>query len=364
MKLHWIAAPVCLLIGLLMGRMGGAADQSVEAGVREGPRQRERQRDERESPRSSAYGSLRSDIRKAPSDKMAGMMKRALTQPDLFERRALINECFQGMDAGNWHEVFAMFAQVTKETGMTQDFEWKMALMMAGRTGTRDAAEWFRKNAGGDQLKEAVWGWSQVDPAAARGWLDEVSAEDPKLRGQLLAVVLGGAVRCNGVAAMKMLEEIPLAERAGCVGDFGWNLVQRDGLDAAVEWAVQTKAKGAGVDDAYVQQVANQVVGQIFRGAKDVGGGREAAGRVARLIEADPAQNRHIAKFVSGLPSGQPFEFLSEISKRPVAAGEDMQALIHSQLSSLAQSRPEVAAQWLQSHPQDPLATAVRDLIQ
>jgi hypothetical protein len=260
--------------------------------------------------------------------------------------------------------VFLMFYQVTTETGMTHHDEWMMGLMMAGRTGNREAAEWFRKTAGGDQLKEAVWGWAQVEPAAARSWLDEVSREDPKLRGQLLAVVLGGAVQRDGLAAMKLLQEIPVGERMGCVGNFGRNLVQRDGLDAAVEWAVQSRANGSAEEEVYARQVANLVVDQIYQCAKVGGGAREAAGRVARLIESSPVQNGHIVKFMSGLPPDQSFEFLSEISKRPVAEGESMRTLIHGQLAILAQSRREVAVQWLQSHPQDPLAPAVRDLIQ
>lgn len=295
---------------------------------------------------------------------MAGLLKRSLTHPDSFERRELILECFQGMDSENWREMFLSFAQVTKETGMLHKADWMMALMLAGRTGTRDAAEWFRKNAGGDQLREAVWGWSQVDPAAASDWLDEVSAEDPDLRGRLLAVVMGGAAQRDGVSAVKMLQEVPLDQRMGCVGDFGWNLVQRDGLDAAVEWAKQTKAQSREGEEDYVQRVADQVVFHIYNGSKDVWGAREAAGRIAQLIEADPAQNRHIAMFVSRLPSGQPFEFLSEISNRPIAADESMRTLIHNQLSILTQSRRDMAAQWLQNHPQDPLAPTVREMIQ
>ena len=364
MKLEWIAAPVCLLIGLLIGRTSGDSAKAAEAGS-DGPlRTRKSSGISFSEGRQTSFGVLRTEILKASSDKMPGLLKKSLIHPDLLERRELVLQCLRGMDSQNWKEVFLKFAEVTKETGMKHREEWIISLMMVGRAGNRDAAEWFRKGAGGDQLREVVWGWSQQDPAAALTWLDEVSAETPELRSRLLSVVIGGSVQRDGLAAIKMLNETPLTERMECVGDFGWNLVQRDGLDSAVEWAIQTKARGFPGEEEYVQRVSDQVVQSIYDGCKDVLGARTAAGRMARLIDADPNQIQGIRMFVTQLPEGQPFDFLSELYNKPIAKNDGAAEVIRDQLDFLARSRPDVAARWLMNHPDHTMAPSLRELTQ
>lgn len=365
MKAQWILSPLCLLIGIVIGKTWMAPNPNDEAAKPRDSRTRERRLEPTApSNRSSEFISLRSEIRKSASANQPGLLKRSLTHPDILERRELILECFQAMDSTNWHEMFDQFSEVTRETGMTHHADWNMALMMVGRTGTREAAEWFRKNVGGDQLKEVVWGWSQQEPKAALGWLDEVSAESPELRGRLLSVVLGGAVQCHGLEATRMLDELPLEDRMRCVGDFGWNLLQRDGLDSVVEWAIQTKEQATGNEDGFSQQVGNYVVQKILEGSKDVWGAREAANRMARIIQADPTQERNIVMFVSRLPAGQPLEFLSGLSATQVGRNETVGTAIQNQLTQLVSSKPDIAAKWLENHPNDPMAPKVRELIQ
>lgn len=362
-KTHWIAAPVFLIVGILIGRIDKSPEASAHAREDTVSPTRERRTDNWTKLRSPSYGTLRAEIRNAPSDEMPGVLKRALTHPDQFERRKLILECFQGMDSNNWRDMFLKFSEVTKETGMTHRDEWEMALMLAGQHGGREAAEWFHETAGGDQLREAVWGWSQVDPITALAWVDEISKQDPDLKNRLNPVVVGGAIQRDGLAALKMLDAMEPAARMACVGDTAWNLVQRDGMDSAVEWAVQTTEQYGASETDYAQRVVNDVVGRIFNSSKEFSSGRDAAARMARVIAADPAQNHRVGMFVSGLPKGQPLEFLSELANRPVADQESMQDLIHSQLNGFVRSRPNDTAQWVEDHPDDPLAETVRGLL-
>lgn len=363
MKIHWIAVPVLLLIGILIGRISKSSEEPADVRKNEGTRLRERPRDSWAALHSTSFGTLRDEIRKVPSDKMPGLLKRSLTHPDLLERRELILECLQGMDSRNWREMVSMFGQVTRETGMTDAEDWLMSLMLAGRTGTEEAAECFLKTGDIKQQKQALWGWSQVDPNAALVWLREISTADPDLRGQLLPAVIGGAVQRDGIAAMDMLEGMSLSERMACVGNIGWNLVERDGIDSAIEWAIQTRKQAAEGEDDYAQSVYRDVTNRIYESCKNAGGARDAALRMARIVESDTTQLQRFPWFASQLKGTEPFEFFAGLSNSPALADDSMRSAVHAHLSEIVQSRPEAAAKWLGSHPNDPLAKTLRDLL-
>lgn len=365
MKVPWWIVPACLLAGILIGRMGVAPAATGEgpasAGRADG-KSMERRTAERSAGGASAYGRLRSEIRGASPARMAELLKRALLHPDALERRALVIACFEGMDATNWLGMYRQFKEVTRESGVIHPTDQRMSLMVVGRSGGQEAAEWFQKNAGPEQLREVVWGWAQQDPKAAVGWLNAGAVDDPALRHRLLSVALGGAAHRDGIAAEAMLDALPLEDRLACVSDFTWNLAQRDGMDAAVEWTVKANQR-AGADPAYTAKIAANVVDRILDACEEVEGARGAAERMARIIASDATQADKMKLFVARLPAGQPFEFLAGISKTPVAASGEMRERIGSHLAHLATFRRAAAVEWLAEHPDDPLAAELRTLI-
>lgn len=367
MKLQWWIAPACLVVGILIGRMGNSPASAVEGSAADGRadgKWMERKVSERDAGAASgsAYGRLRSEIRGASPTRMAELLKRALLHPDALERRALVIACFEGMDATNWLGMYEQFKEVTRESGVIHPTDQRMSLMVVGRSGGQEAAEWFQKNAGPEQLREVVWGWAQEDPGAAVAWLNAGPVDDPALRHRLLSVALGGAAHRDGIAAEAMLDALPLEDRLACVSDFTWNLAQRDGMDAAVEWTVKANQR-AGADPAYTAKIAANVVDRILDACEEVEGARGAAERMARIIASDATQADKMKLFIARLPADQPFEFLAGISKSPVAASGEMKDRIESHLSHLATTRKEAALDWLAKHPDDPLAAELRIMV-
>ena len=365
MKHQWWIAPACLVAGIWIGRMGvapaSAGEGSASAGRADG-KSMERRTSERSAGAASAYGRLRSEIRGASPVRMAELLKRALLHPDALERRALVIACFEGMDATNWLGMYRQFTEVTRESGVIHPTDQRMSLMVVGRSGGQEAAEWFKENAGPEQLREVVWGWAQEDPAAAVTWLNAGPVDDPALRHRLLSVALGGAAHRDGIAAESMLDALPLEDRLACVSDFTWNLAQRDGMDAAVEWTVKANQR-AGADPAYTAKIAANVVDRILDACEEVEGTRGAADRMARIIASDATQADKMKLFVARLPADQPFEFLAGISKTPMAASGEMKDRIEGHLSHLAATRKQAALDWLAKHPDDPLAAELRTLV-
>lgn len=360
MKPQWLIGPLALGLGILIGRTSLAPSPPDKATAAQAGNERARSaRGSRDGPLQSvgAFAGLSSEIQRAPAVRMPALLRRALTHPEPVERRELVVECLRAMDAGNWQEMFAQFEAVSRETGMVHDVEWGMALMVAGRCGGREAAEHFRGRSG-KQLREVIWGWAQSEPQAALSWLDEAASQDPSIRQSNLSVALGGAAQAGGIDAMRILDELPLEDRIRCVGDFGWNLAQRDGFDAAIEWMAKTSASCPPGEEAYAAAVADHVIGRLRDNAKNHWAARPAADAMARILTADPGLESHLPGVLAQLPAGQPFEFLSQLSQSGVGRGA-MAGGIGSQLDVLVSNRPDEAAKWIEAHPDDPLAPRV-----
>lgn len=366
MKVPWGVAPICLIVGILIGRIGREqrpAEVSPEVRLSASTRAMERGTADRMAHSVSAFATLRSEIRRAPARDMAALLKRALLHPDPLERRSLVLACFDGMDASNWLEMYHQFNEVKKESGMIHPTDQRMSLMVIGRRGGQEAAEWFRENAGSEQLREVIWGWAQQEPGSAISWLNQGMVEDPALRHRMLSVALGGAAHSEGAAAEVLLNKLPAEDRMACIGDFTWNLAQRDGMDSAVDWTTRTAERYGSSEPDYAAKVADNVTGHIFEISKDVGGAREAAMRVARIMESDDSGKDRMELFVSRLPASQPFEFLSEISGTPAAASPERQEQINRHLGGLVLNKRQAAADWLASNPDDPISPVLRELM-
>jgi len=365
----WLISTGCFVCGLLLGLIlkpdGPDEDQGSQDPSSRAPVRATKSGQRSGGSRINSWRALRDDIRAGNSEQMPQLLYRALEVADPVERRALILESFRGMDGSNWREMMDQFEKMTRKTGRSHEEEWRLAQMKIGQVAGRDAVEWWLEQRGtGAPLEQVVRGWAMTNPGEAVMWLDELEEQDPALRRKVLPLVIAGAALSDGVAAVPLLRQLPVEERTACIGHFAWNLVQSGGLDAAVEWAVQTRRTARPGEEAYAERVGNEVFGKVISAAKGRNGGRALAGHLTRLHEGFPIDEGHLGRAVTGLPGTEGLDLLAGLVGSPVIeGGVESSPMLRLAVQRAKQAGPEAVEKWLEQNSSVPFAETVREMV-
>jgi hypothetical protein len=355
-----------LTIGFLAGRItsptpsgpatGSESDQAAKPSGRTG---------NRPVPESAntAFAKLRQEIRSAPSDKIPGLVYRALESADPFVQRPLLDELYARMDASNFLAMTEELNRISRETGRAHYDEWLLIHTRAGQVaGQASMDRWSKANALDGQLAErSLWGWASSDPDAARQWLDANETLSPGLRGKFLSTILSGAIVHDADRAIAMLLQLPEEDRDRCANEFSNQLIQNSGKDRALEWLRTLRTADPG--SAFTASVTRQVFDRaIWSGANQT-----HAGTMVRDLEQlsgiMPIDEIWITRAMGQIRDRKVtggIDLLDQIAGStvlkdiPLSDGVWQEAVGHA-----LQRNREAVATWLESHPDSPIHQSV-----
>ena len=359
-----------LAIGFVAGRISSPSSSGAANGEgADGSAKLPSRTGDRPSPEAAntAFAKLRQEIRTAPSDKLPGLVYRALESADPFVQRPLLDELYARMDASNFLAMTEELNRISRETGRAHYEEWLLIHTRAGQVaGQATMDRWSESNALNGQLAErSLWGWASSDPDAARKWLDEHADLAPDLRGKLLSTILSGAIINDADRAIAMLSQLPEAERDRCANAFTSQLIQNSGKDRALEWLRTVRA--ADPDSEF----ATNVTRQVFDRAIWSGANQTHAGIMVRDLE----------QLSTIMPIDETWinRAMGQIRDRKVTGGIDLLDQIASSNTlkdiplsdgvwqgdvghALQRNRAAVET-WLENHPNSPIHDTVTEMM-
>jgi hypothetical protein len=363
MKPIWCYVILAALTGLGSGywlRGSGQAGNPVneEAGERHATKVSSR------LDRPIAYGSgperLRRELRAAKSDQLPDLVYRVLQIADPLERKEMLLEALKKSDASNSLAIINEFERITRETGRIQPDIWRMALFAAGRKDGAHLLDVWKaegKEASSAKVRVTLEGWAFESPQAAMAWLDESDHARVIGRELLYGSVLSGAVLHDIDQGIKMMAEVPVAERRACIGDFTWSLVQNGGLDRAVEWMLEVQRTSAATESEYARAVENEVFSRITGASEGTSGAKEAAARLLQIHRVRPISNEQIVRSVSKMQGTWGLDLIAQLAATPVLS--DPGATDQALFSVVSHKPPQVMRKWLDENPSSPLNTQI-----
>jgi hypothetical protein len=360
---------VVLCIGVLLGRVSGSfgtSSRDTEDGA-EGDSFRTRV-SERDATAVSdtPFARLRKEIRTAPPDQCATLLRRGLETVDPFERRALFDELMTRMDASNFLEMSMAPARDSLETGRDNNAEWLLVHTRAGQVaGAKAMSHWAEQSALADPRAErTLWGWASQDPEAARKWLGEQADLPEGLRERLFLAIMKGAIVNDPQRAIALLESLPDEDRALMSEPFVSAFVEQLGKDRAIEWlrAVRTSEP----ESQYGQRLTLYVFDKtMWAGANQADARVMVADieRLASIMSINEAWIKrgmdqiHVRKTTGGI------ELIDQIVRSPTLSRIPLGESVLSNAVGYAKQRDRVAvAKWLSENKDSPIHSVVSSM--
>lgn len=371
MKRPWVQLLVVALLGIMIGRflpVGRAntglvaGEEANEPGMRRSTKVSNRQHS---GTAASSLSALRKEIHAARPDQLPNLVYRSLEIADHAERWAVMLEAFKHADASNVRAIYKEFAKITRETGRINHEEWRLALFEVGRIGGAEVMEtWIAEARGLDEMSLTLYGVAFADPKAAMDWYNGTSNTDYPKKERLLPLLIGGATLKNAEEGIRMMEELPVKNRLNCVGHFSWNLIQKEGLDRAVDWMLEVRKSSAATEPGYAKAVEDEIYNKLFGAAEWTGGARELAGHLARIHQDTPIAPNRMLSTVSRMHGNYGLDLMDELARNPATANSEALELAVTQVAGKsAKNSPAEVNKWLERHPASPLAPRIQQMM-
>ncbi len=313
-------------------------------------------------PEAPQLAGLRGEIRAASPRDLPNLAYQALTVPDASERREALLEAIRATsDPATCVKVIAQFDRITRETGRSHAPLLSAALFEAGKLygpAMLDAWTGTDSPTPPNYLWETLYGVSFAGPDSAKDWLDH---SDPENRKPLISAVVGGAALHDPDQASLMMAALPKEDRMKCISNFTYNIVQKQGLERAVDWMLEVRRSSPEDEADYAAEVENDLFGRLVAAARSNGGEHELAQHLQRINQDEPISAARWIQTVSGLSGTESLNLLDQLVRSPEFAKTTevkaalLQAVPYGVFRSL-----ESAEVWLSQHPDSPLAPTVR----
>jgi hypothetical protein len=310
---------------------------------------------------------LRREASSAKPKQFTDLIRRAMENTDVLERKMAMFEILKYADASNGAEIMDGFAKVTWETGRTNTEAWRDALVMVGRKGGAPVLEKFKTDGcnGGDQkLWNSLYGMASADPQGAMKWLTGSTNDELVMKNRLFSAVVCGAALTNPEEGIQMLAALPAEIKQSCVSDFTWNLVQNGGLDRAVDWVLELRKSSATSEPVFVNAAETEVFNKIASSVMERGGTVEMVDFLSRINADKPITTPQMINTASRIPLGLRLNFFDRISQTPtMASNEAVDQALAFTIRQTQKSSPEVVQQWVTGHPSSPVAIRIQGLL-
>lgn len=359
-----------LTLGFFAGRLSSDGDHGNdgESGSPAGNdgRGKTRVADRPANDRASTPGSrFRQEIHTQPSDRIPGLVFRALETGDPILRRQLMSELYNRMDASNYREMMAQILEISNATAREYPDEYNLMAMRAGQiAGQAVMDDWKEKGISTEAASKSMTGWAQIDPTAAKGWLDAQTGMDPKTRDKLLTTLIAGAMVYDPGKAAEMLSSMPEADRSLCLDTFTNNIVQTAGKDAGVKWLETIKGGDANYEKRATTSVFDRILwsGANRRNAASMVKDLEGLSSVVTIdenwISRSMGQIRD-RKATGGI------ELLDEMSRSPILKDQPItQRLWNSSVDFALQRDRGAVDKWLADNPDSPIHAQVLEMVE
>lgn len=371
MKQPWVQLLAVALLGIAIGRFlpvsrvdAGQATGEVanESGTGRSTKVFSRQHS---GTAASSLSALRKEIQAARPDQLPNLVYRSLKIADHAERWAVMLEAFKHADVSNVREIYKEFAKITRETGRINQDEWRLALFEVGRIGGAEVMKtWIAEARGPDEMSLTLYGVAFADPKAAMDWYNGTSNTDYPKKERLLPLLIGGATLKSAEEGIRMMEELPVKNRLGCVGHFSWNLIQNEGIDRAVEWMLDVRKSSAATEPAYAKAVEDEIYNKLYGAAEWTDGVRELAGHLVRIHQDTPIAPNRLLSTVSRMHGNWGLDLMDELARNPTTANSEALELAVTQAAGKSvKDSPAAVSKWLERHPASPLAPRIQQMM-
>ncbi len=254
----------------------------------------------------------------------------ALQHPNVTEKYFALMAVLQKLSAENWVEVDAAFGEARKGTGLSHPEAFDLFVRRAGEVAGREAVEFLLQRQNFASAGSALMGWASLSPAAALRWLGRDVDAETRQR------ILGGAIRGLALSepdlAIKMLEELPVKDRAGHAGELASSMVRAAGLDRAQAHIenMLTRANTAGIaNERYLKQVFSDYAVLRIRQSSASGELPQAVEWLNRHIGQPHLDHQVIAEAAGRLAARNPqetFRWLEGVNAALLRAGSESTA--------------------------------------
>lgn len=311
-----------------------------------------------QSSHASAITAIRRDLAKASSDHMPALVYRALEISDPNERWLILTEMLSRLDESNCMAVMDEYVRITRETGRMQHAEWLQALYAIGQKGGAVAMNAWKERKELEETKQSwhtMLGWASADPQAAKDWIDQPGNLTPNQQARMRAALLEGVAISDPERAIKMLEEFPENERRRPMPGMLDSIIQKEGLDRAVDWMLEAKKNGGDNPGDYARNLENQVYQKIFSAAQLTGGAPEMAARLKAINDVSPIPPQRLASLANQMPGVSGLDLLNHLGKSGMNDSGELQQVTSQLVRSVYRKSPEEVHTWLENHVDSPL---------
>ncbi len=360
---------VTLIAGFLAGRVtsssGTAHDRDGGSAGRTVPlKTRVTERPPVERP-STPGARLKQEIRAQSADRIPQLVFRALETGDPILRRQLMSDLYSRMDPSNYREMMNQILEISNATAREYPDEYLLMSMRAGQIAGQTVMEdWKKEGLTTEAASKSFTGWAQVDPEAARRWLEANPDLDGSTRSKLFNALLTGAIINDPVSATRLYGSLQGEDREQALATFTNQIVQVAGKESGVQWLHELKASGG--DDPYVRRAATSLFDRILWS----GANRRNAASLARDLESlittfpDDADwtTRGMGQIRDRKVTGG-IELLDELARGPVFKGKEFSQRQWNSAVDFALQRDHAAVdRWLQENPDSPIHAQVQEM--
>lgn len=316
---------------------------------------------------TTPFERLRREIRAANPQQLPGLVSRTLEIADPAERLTALMEALKYADPSNVREIMGEFARITRETGRIQHDEWRKALFETGRSGGVEMLRAWKeegKNSSSTEVWTTLYGVAFENPEGAMAWLNGPETADDHEKERLLPIVIGGAILNDPDTGLRMLAELPEKARRTCLGQLAWNLIQKEGMDSAVDRMLELRKSSVGTEPGYAQAVESEILNRLFMAAQWTGGAPEMANQLVKINAAAPINPDRLASTISRMPGTAGFDLIGHLAKNPaMARNEGIESAIAKVTRSVNQQSPQAVNSWLEQNASSPIAPQIRQVL-